>query len=174
MTSGRREHSHGRRDNSRSAEMEFLPSKTVKGKSRSGPTTQHGRGCAAAATTTPTPPWMVDQDMGTCSCCIGRMQETERAVPCSRFAGWIRRCLHLHHSCLSEDGLLTKIQTLLGHTNQTQQLKCTQFEIQLTGSWSTTVNSAPTGPLDGPRKDYTIQIMPIRGASPDCATPKSP
>jgi hypothetical protein len=96
--------------------------------SRSGPTTQHGRGCAAAATTTPTSPGVVDQDMGTCSCCIGRMQETERAVPCSRFAGWIRRCLDLHHSCLVDDDLFNKTQILSGHTNQTQQLKCTHAQ----------------------------------------------
>lgn len=71
-------------------------------RSRAGPTNQHGRGCAAAATTTPTSALggAVDQDMGTCSCRIGRMQETERAIPCSRFAGWIWRCLHLHRSWL--------------------------------------------------------------------------
>lgn len=35
-------------------------------------------------------------------------------------------------------------------------------------------NSTPAGSVDGPRKDYTIQITPIRGTSTDCATSKSP
>lgn len=94
-------------------------------RSRAGPPTNTAEDVPPQPPPHQLSPCAVDQDMGTCSCRIGRMQETERAVPCSRFAGWIRRCLHLHHSWPGVVVLLNKIQMSLGHADQTQQPRCT-------------------------------------------------